>query len=67
MMAEKRTAQGKADKLEYIREYTKEKYDRLNLIVPKGMKEHYKAQAESRGLSISSFFTNAADEYIERH
>lgn len=66
-MAEKRSSAGKENKLAYIREYSKEKYDRINLTVNKGFREHYKSLAEAQGLSISAFFTRAADEYIANH
>jgi len=67
VMAEQRSSKGKENKLAYIREYSKEKYDRINLTVAKGMREHYKDIAESRGMTISSLFTTAVDEYIENH
>ncbi len=66
-MKEKRSTLGYSNKLDYISEYTKENYDRINLTVPKGLREQYKAEAERRGMSISKLFTTAVDEYIERH
>lgn len=57
----------KVNKLKYIREYTKEKYDRLNLTAPAGAREYYKEEAARLGMSLSNFFLVAADEYLERH
>ena len=66
-MKEKKTGLGYSNKLDYIREYSEEKYERINLSVPKGMKQHYKSEADKRGLTISKLFTIAADDYIENH
>ena len=54
-------------RLDYIRDYSKENYERINLTVKKGLKDVYKEAAQKLGFNISSFFVAAADEYIERH
>ena len=54
-------------RLDYIRDYSKENYERINLTVKKGLKDVYKEAAQKLGFNLSSFFVAAADEYIERH
>ena len=66
-MKEKRSKLGYNNKLDYIAEYQKENYDRINLTVAKGLREHYKAEAEKRGLSISKMFLTAVDEWLSRN
>jgi hypothetical protein len=66
-MNEKRTSLGYINKLEYIGEYHKENYDRINLLVPKGLRAVYKEEAAKRGLSISKLFTTAADDWLSRN
>jgi hypothetical protein len=66
-MKEKRSALGYSNKLEYINEYQKEKYDRMNLTVAKGLREQYKAEADKRGLTVSKMFTTAVDEWLSRN
>jgi hypothetical protein len=66
-MREKRSPLGYSNKLDYINEYGKANYDRINLSVPKGLREHYKVEAEKRGLSISKMFTTAADDWLSRN
>ena len=43
-----------------------EKVETINIRVPKGTKEIYKAHAESRGESVNAFLQRAAKEAIER-
>jgi hypothetical protein len=66
-MKEKRSSLGYINKLEYIGEYGKANYDRINLTVPKGLREFYKNEADKRGLSISKLFTTAADDWLSRN
>lgn len=40
-------------------------YDRINLTVPKGEKEHIKAHAEKRGESVNGFIQRAIKQTIE--
>jgi uncharacterized protein (DUF1778 family) len=49
-----------------VHKYVREKYDRINLTVPKGHKAEIQAHAESRGESINSFMNRAASETMER-
>ena len=50
----------------YKNSYIKEKYDRVNLTLPKGMKEVVKAHAEQQGESVNSFIYRAIDETMKR-
>lgn len=47
-------------------ENLKEKYDRIQLIVPKGKKAIIKAHAESKGESINKFVNRAIDETMSK-
>ena len=47
-------------------ENMKEKYDRIQLVVPKGKKDIIKAHAESKGESINGFVNRAIDETIAK-
>ena len=47
-------------------ENLKERYDRIQLVVPKGKKEEIKAFADSKGKSLNRFVNEAIDEKIER-
>lgn len=49
-----------------VHKYVREKYDRLELTMPKGKKEEIKAHAESRGESVNGFAIRAICEAIER-
>ena len=47
--------------------YQKENYDRINLAIPKGKREYYKAEAKKLGYeSVNKFIISAMDEKIER-
>lgn len=49
-----------------VNKYMKEKYDRINLTMPKGKKESVQAHAESLGESVNAFINRAIDEAMER-
>ncbi len=49
-----------------VHKYVKEKYDRLELTMPKGKKAEIKAHAESQGESVNGFVNRAIDEAMER-
>ena len=38
-----------------VNKYMAEKYDRINLVVPKGRREELRAQAEAAGKSLNSY------------
>ncbi|SFA76043.1 hypothetical protein [Selenomonas ruminantium] len=66
-MAEQRSKEGMQKKLEYIADYNKAAYDRVELKIVKGAKAQYKAVADAYGLSLTALFVTAVDEYIQRH
>ena len=55
----------KAQKTAYQNGYISEKYDRINLTVPKGKKEEIKIYAESKGESVNAFINRIISEAIE--
>lgn len=40
---------------EYKNNFIKEKYDRINFTVPKGVKEKLKAKCDDAGISVNSY------------
>ena len=44
---------------------TKERYDRIQLVVPKGKKELIHSHADSRGESVNAFINRAIDRLLE--
>lgn len=55
-----------SSKSEYRNSWIAEKLDRVNLTMPKGMKEKIKAHAEGKGESVNGFINRAIDEAIKR-
>ena len=53
---------GKFNQISYQNEYIKEKYDRINLTVPKGRKEEIKKKAESAGQSVNEYINTLIDK-----
>jgi len=51
----------KFDQFSYQNNFIKEKYDRVNLTVPKGKKEKIKAAAAAEGKSVNDFINAAID------
>ena len=43
----------------------KERYDRIQLVIPKGKKDVIHAHAESRGESVNAFINRAIDRLLE--
>ena len=48
---------GEFNQISYQNEYIKEKYDRINLTVPKGRKEEIKKKAAAAGQSVRLLIT----------
>jgi predicted HicB family RNase H-like nuclease len=46
--------------------YNEKAYDRINIAVPKGEKEHIKAHADAGGESVNAFINRAITETMER-
>lgn len=44
----------------------KERYDRIQVVVPKGKKEIIQAHAAAQGESVNGFINKAIDEKLER-
>ena len=55
----------KKEMQKYNNDFSKEHYDRLNVLVPKGRKEEIKAYAKMKGLSLSAFVNLAIDEAMQ--
>lgn len=52
------------NQIAYQNEYIKEKYDRINLLVPKGKKEKIRKAAEEAGKSVNEYINSLIDEKI---
>ena len=50
-----------------INEFSKEKYDRINIIVPKGERERYQQMARARGMSMSELVRYALGHIQDGH
>lgn len=46
--------------------YNEKVYDRINLIVKKGVKDIWKTEAEQRGSSLNAFICKAVERYIDK-
>lgn len=49
----------------YRNEYNRQKYDRIGLMLPKGMGEEWKAEAKRRNQSLNAFVIEAVKNYIK--
>ena len=54
----------KFNQIKYQNEFIKQKYDRVNLTVPKGKKEKIKAAAKAAGQSVNEYMNSAIDSYM---
>ena len=50
------------NKFAYQNDYIKEKYDRINLTVPKGRKEEIKKRAAAAGKSVNEYINSLIDD-----
>lgn len=50
------------NQIAYQNDYIKQKYDRINLTVPKGRKEEIKKKAEAQGMSVNQYINKLLDE-----
>ncbi len=48
-----------------VNRYIADKYDRVNLTIPKGSKERIKAHAEQRGETVNGFINRAIESQIQ--
>ena len=56
----------KFDQIAYQNQFIKEKYDRINLTVPKGEKAIIKERAIAAGQSVNEYINQAIRQRIER-
>jgi predicted HicB family RNase H-like nuclease len=49
-----------------VSKYIREKYDRVELTMPKGRKAELQAHASTKGESLNKFVNRAIDEAVER-
>ena len=54
------------DQIKYANDYNKENYDKIAIMVPKGERETWKAEAKKRGLSVSEMVRRAVAGYLEK-
>ena len=53
------------DAVKYKNELNKQKYDRINLMTPKGKKDLIKAAADASGVSVNELINTAIDMYLQ--
>ncbi len=56
----------KKRKAKWQNDYIAKTYDRVNLTLPKGQKDEFKAHADDRGESLNGFILRAMNETMER-
>ena len=56
----------KFDQIAYQSQFIKEKYDRINLTVPKGEKAVIKERASAAGQSVNEYINQAIRQRIEQ-
>ena len=49
----------KFDQIKYQNNYNRQKYDHVNLMIPKGMKDQIKAIAKEKGESMNEYIWKA--------
>lgn len=52
----------KFNQSEYIANYNKENYDRIELRIPKGKKAEWTAKAKAEGLSLTAWITKQIEK-----
>ena len=53
------------NQIKYQNEYNKEKYDRIQLSIPKGSKERIKKRAAALGMSTNGYITDIIKKDLE--
>lgn len=56
----------KFNQIAYQNNYKREKYDKIEVIVPKGEKEHIKQAAKAAGLSVSAYIYKVVQEDMKK-
>lgn len=54
------------DQIKYGNAYNKANYDKIQIMVPKGEKENWKALAKTQGISMSEMIRRAVADYSEK-
>ncbi len=54
------------NQIKYQNEFKKKKYDRFELVMPKGQKEVVRQRAEAAGMSISEYINSAIVEKMAK-
>ncbi len=52
------------NQIAYQNDFNRKKYDRINLVMPKGKKERLKAAAAAAGQSVNEFINAAIDREL---
>lgn len=55
----------KFNQIEYQNNYKRKKYDKIEVLVPKGEKEEIKQAAKAAGLSLSAYIYNATKKEMK--
>ena len=50
-----------------VNKYMAEKYDRINLVVPKGRRDELRAQAEAAGKSLNAYLIGLIEGETQQH
>ena len=50
--------------MQKVREYNDRNYEKLTLMLSKGIKDEWKAEAKKRDMSLTKFVTEAVVQYI---
>ena len=53
------------NQIEYINNYIKKKYDRINLVVPAGSKQVIKSRAAQKGKSVNQYINELIDNDLK--
>lgn len=49
-----------------VNKYVKQNYDRVNVTMPKGKKDEYKAHAQSKGMSLNAYIIGLIESDIKK-
>lgn len=54
------------NQVEYVNDYIKKKYDRINLFMPAGNKEIIKSRAAQKGKSVNQYINDLIDDDLKQ-
>lgn len=49
-----------------VNKYVKQNYDRVNVTMPKGKKDEYKAHVQSKGMSLNAYIIGLIEADIKK-